>query len=109
MAYIYAMFLIPAALLAPYILIRHRRAVADAWRLRKGYIALIGPGSMATYLIILFAFQVGKVSYVVAVREFSVVIGSALGVLLLGERLTVWKGLGILFICLGLVLVKMAA
>ena len=107
-AYIYAMFLIPAVLLAPYILVRQRQAAADAWQNRKGYIALIGPGSMATYLIVLFAFQMGKVSYVVAVREFSVVIGSALGVMLLGERLTPWKVLGVVFISLGLVLVKMA-
>ena len=108
-AYIYAMFLIPAILLAPYVLTWHRQAVAEAWQHRKGYIALIGPGSMATYLIVLFAFQLGEVSYIVAVREFSVVIGAALGVVLLGERLTLWKALGILSICLGLVLVKMAA
>jgi uncharacterized membrane protein len=106
--YIYAMFLIPAVLLAPYILGRQSEAVLDAWRCRKGYIALIGPGSMATYLIVLLAFQLGKVSYIVAVREFSVVIGSALGVTLLGERLSTWKVLGVLSILLGLVLVKMA-
>ena len=34
-AYIYAMFLIPAVLLAPYILVRQRQAAADAWQNRK--------------------------------------------------------------------------
>ncbi len=62
---------------------------------------------MVTYLIILFAFQFGKVSYIVATREFAVVIGSALGITILGELLTLRKCLGILAITLGLVLIKL--
>lgn len=61
---------------------------------------------MGTYLIILFAFQLGKVSYIVAAREFSVVFGSALGIIVLGESLTWKKAFGISAIALGLILVK---
>jgi uncharacterized membrane protein len=41
-------------------------------------------------------------------REFAVVIGTLLGFLILKERLTLRKVLGIAAITLGLVLVKMA-
>ena len=105
--YIFALFLISWLLLSPYILIVRRAETVQAWRNMKRYIFLIGPGSMVTYLIVLYAMQFGNVSYVVAVREFSVVIGSALGVLFLRERMTVWKGLGIVVIVMGLALVKL--
>ena len=106
--YIFAMFVLSALGALPYVLGRRRGICADAWRNMKRYIFLIGLGSMATYLLILFAFQLGRVSYVVAIREFSVVIGAALGVLVLGERFTARKGLGIAAITLGVVLVKLA-
>jgi len=105
--YIFSMFILSAFFLSPYILINHRETCKDAWKNMKRYIFLIGPGSMVTYLIILFAFQFGKVSYIVAVREFAVVIGSALGITILGERLTGRKLLGISAITLGLILVKL--
>ena len=50
----------------------------------------------------------GPVSYIVAVREFAVVIGSILGFVVLKEQLTICKGIGIVAITLGLVLVKVA-
>jgi uncharacterized membrane protein len=52
--------------------------------------------------------RLGPVSYIVAVREFAVVIGSILGFVVLKERLTVRKGIGIAAITLGLALVKVA-
>ena len=84
--YIFWMFVISGLGLSPYVLMRHRDSCVDAWKTMKKYIVLIGPGSMATYLIILFTFQIGQVNYIVAVREFSVVVGSALGILFLKER-----------------------
>ena len=105
-SYIFSMFFLAALFLSPYVVLNHRAGCVDALRSMKGYILLIGPGSMGTYLIILFAFQFGNVSYIVAAREFSVVIGSALGILVLGESLTWKKVLGISVITLGLILVK---
>lgn len=106
--YIFWMFVIASLVLSPYVLLRHRDACRTAWRTMKKYIILIGPGSMATYIIILFTYQIGQVSYIVAVREFSVVVGSVLGFLLLGERFTLGKCLGIAAITSGLVMVKLA-
>lgn len=106
--YISGMFSVAALLLAPYVLWRQRSTVVLAalpWRLD---VWLIGLGSLVTYLLILFAFRLGPASYIVASREFAVVIGSGLGIVVLKERLTARKGLGIAAITLGLVLVKMA-
>ena len=74
----------------------------------RRYGLLIGLGSIGTYLIILFAFQLAKLSYIVAVREFAVVIGAVLGITLLKEQLTFKKILGISAITAGLILVKVA-
>jgi drug/metabolite transporter (DMT)-like permease len=105
-SYIFSMFFLAALFLTPSVALNHRARCVDALKNMKRYILLIGPGSMGTYLIILFAFQLGKVSYIVATREFSVVIGSALGILILRERLTWKKVFGISVITFGLILVK---
>jgi uncharacterized membrane protein len=99
---------VTATLLAPYVLHYKRAACVYAVHHLRSYIGLIGLGAMGTYLIILFAFRAGPVSYIVAVREFAVVVGSLLGFWLLKERLTPRKVLGIMAITLGLILVKLA-
>ena len=48
----------------------------------------------------------GPISYIIAARESSVVIGAALGFCFLKERLTAFKTIGILAIFGGLVLLK---
>jgi drug/metabolite transporter (DMT)-like permease len=106
--YISGLFSLAALLLAPYVLRYHRSACLYAYRHLKLAIGLIGVGSIGTYLLILFVFRLGPVSYIVAAREFAVVIGAILGFVLLKEPLTVRKGLGIAAITLGLGLVKVA-
>jgi drug/metabolite transporter (DMT)-like permease len=106
--YISAMFSLSALGLMPYVL-RHRRAdCRRAWQGFKPYIGIIGVGSFATYLIILFAFRLGPASYVVAAREAAVVIGALLGRLFLRERFTLSRAAGMIAIVCGLVLVKVA-
>ncbi len=88
------------------------------WRLRRGTfyatarahwrsITFIGLGSLGTYLLILFAYTKGPVSYIVAARESSVVGGALLGFLFLREHFTALKLVGVLGIAVGLVLIKM--
>ena len=69
-------------------------------------IFLIGVGIAGTYLIILFAFTMGTVGTIVAVREFAVVIGAVLGIVFLKERLTLAKGIAITVITIGLLCIK---
>ncbi|MDX9800035.1 MAG: GRP family sugar transporter [Spirochaetia bacterium] len=67
---------------------------------------IIGAGSTGTYLIILFAMQVERASYIVSMREFSVVIASIMGFVFLKEKPTLLKITGIILITAGLVLIK---
>ena len=70
--------------------------------------ALIGYGSVGTYLLILFAFTLERAGYVSAVREFSIVIGSVFGFVFLNEKITLNKAAGIIFILSGLFFIKLA-
>ena len=70
------------------------------------YAVIIGVGCSVTYMAILFAYQLAPVSYVIALREVAVVIGAVLGILVLKERLDLWKALGIGAITAGIVFIK---
>ncbi len=106
--YICLMFLVTALLLGPWVLCHYHEKMVEAWQKQKKSALVIGSGSLGTYLMVLYAFRISNVSYVVAAREFSVVIGTLLGVAVLKERFTLTKGVSITAITLGLVLMKMA-
>ncbi len=91
----------------------------SVWRQRRGtlrqtarthfrYIAFIGLGSLGTYLLILYAYTLGPVSYIVAARESSVVIGSLIGFVFLREQYTPLKLVGVFSIAAGLALLKVS-
>ena len=69
---------------------------------------IIGLGSSGTYILILFAFTFEKASYIVALRESSVVIGSLMGFFFLKEKPTYYKITGIILITAGLFLLKLS-
>jgi drug/metabolite transporter (DMT)-like permease len=103
--YIYFIFLIPLIFLTPYVLVKERGALKPEWQLNKGPIMVVGFLVAFTYLLVLFAMQTSNVSYVVAVREVSIVFSALFGVLWLGEghRLSSFTGafliaLGVIFI-----------
>jgi drug/metabolite transporter (DMT)-like permease len=97
-----------ALFLAPYVLLRYKDECRDAWAKHKGLSAWVGLGVVATYLLVLFAFQMGSVSYVVAVRELSIVVVAVLSVTVLQEPLTLPRCLSTTAILVGVVLVKLA-
>ena len=68
---------------------------------------IIGLGSSGTYILILFALKFERASYIVPMREFSVVIASVMGFLFLKEKLTPFKMAGIILITSGLVLIRL--
>lgn len=105
--YIWLMFALSALLTAPRALRRHGPELRRSFGSSVRQALVVGLGSMSTYLIILFAFRLGPVSYIVATRELSVVAGSALGIAFLGERLSVAKAVAIGVITLGLVAIKL--
>lgn len=77
-------------------------------RQRARGIAIIGIGAMLTYLVILFAYTMGPVGYVVAARESSVLFGSLYGALFLRERFTLWRLAALSAVLAGLVCLRLA-
>jgi uncharacterized membrane protein len=71
------LFVAPAAL--------GSRAVMVEWREHRGAIVFSGIASPLAYLLILFAFQTAKTGYVVAAREFSIVLSAVIGAVVLRE------------------------
>jgi drug/metabolite transporter (DMT)-like permease len=79
----------------------------DAWRKHKKPSLIVGIGSIGTYLIILFVYQLTQLSFVVALRETSIAIGAIIGVLILRERWNVAKVVAVCCIVLGAVLLRL--
>ncbi len=105
--YIWSMFLIAGIGLTPLLVRRYRGQMRQVARQYIGYAVIIGVGSVGTYLMILFAFTRGPVNYIVAVREFAVVLGALAGVIFLKERLTMAKALAICVIVIGVIGIKL--
>jgi len=101
--YIYLMFVITWLTITPWILIRERDFLIEEWRRHAGSIVIVGFLSFFTYLMILFALRMSKVSYVAAVREVSIVLSAYYGIVLLGEKHGKQKLIGAVLITLGVV------
>jgi len=92
----------------PYVLWKHRDDCQDSIKNLKKYMPFIGVFAIGSYLAILYAFTQANASYVVALREVSVVFGAILGFVVLKEKFTIQKGIGIGVVALGLILLKIA-
>lgn len=88
--------------------LKKKDEVASAWKKDLGLALLIGGGSMASYGMILWAMRSGPLGMIAAARESSVVFGALLGVLVLGERLSLSRAAGVLSVAAGLACVKLA-
>jgi uncharacterized membrane protein len=106
--YIYIMMLITWLLITPWVLIRERDGLKAEWQRHRGSIWAVGFLSGFTYLMILFALTMSKVSYVAAVREVSIVASAYFGVAHLGERHGRQKLLGAVAITLGVVAIGLS-
>lgn len=106
--YLWFMIVITVLLLVPRLLARYRGTIVRTARDHTGVILMIGIVSLGTYLMILFAYTLAPVSYVIALREFAVVIGAVLGFLLLKETVTPWKITAITLIVGGMLLIRAA-
>ena len=104
--YICGMWIISTLFWTPFVLRKSGPSLSTTFRTYWNYIALIGPASLGTYMLILYAYSKGPISYIIAARESSVSIGALLGFSLLKERLTLSKICGIIAIAGGLGLIK---
>jgi len=103
--YIYLQFVISLLLLSPYILMKERAALKLEWRVNKWPILIDGFLVLFTYMMILFAFRLSKVSYVVAAREVSIVFSVLFGIFWIGEKHAPQKLVGSALITAGVILV----
>jgi len=104
--YLWLMGVVATLLLLPFMMKYRKGEIWKTARAFPGAILTIGAGSMGTYLMILFAFRSAPVGYVMAAREFAVVIGAFLGFFFLKEAMTSWKLSAIAFIISGIILIK---
>jgi drug/metabolite transporter (DMT)-like permease len=84
MPYIALMGLGLSAILSP-IVLANRPALAVEWRRRWRTILVASAMNLTSYLLVLFAFRLSKVGYVVASRELSILFSAFIGSLWLGE------------------------
>jgi uncharacterized membrane protein len=106
--YIYLMFVISLLLLSPYVFVKVRLDLKKEWNINKVKILIVGFLDLFTYLLILFALQISKVSYVAAAREVSIVFSAYLGIMLLREKNAPQKLAGAVLISLGVVLIGLS-
>ena len=106
--YIYLMFVISLLLLSPYVFARVRSDLKKEWNVNKIQILIVGFLDLFTYLIILFALQISKVSYVAAAREVSIVFSALFGIVLLQEKNAPQKLVGAVLISLGVILIGLS-
>lgn len=105
--YISVMFFLTALFWLPRVLQKHTQRIKEIKKQSIVHILIIGIGSILTYLLILFAFQLGQVNYIVALRESSIVIGALMGIIFLNERFSISKIVAILVILLGLIIIPL--
>lgn len=104
--YIWFLFLITAIVLTPFIIWQYHDVIIPTAKTYFKFSLIIGIGSILTYLMILIAFTLGPLSYIVAVREFAVVFGALAGLIFLKETFSIIKILAIIGITIGMVCIK---
>jgi len=95
-------------LLSPYVLAKERTWLKEEWHKNKGTILAVGFLVLFTYTMVLFAMRMSKVSYVVAVREVSIVFSAYYGVIWLREQHGRQKLVGAILIASGVVLIGLS-
>lgn len=84
------------------------RALRTEIRRNALAIPVVGILNVVTYLLVLFALQQGKATYVIALRQLSIPIGALLGWRFLGEAATLPNKVAVGFIAFGCLLVSLA-
>lgn len=106
--YLWAMMVFIVIGQLPWVLRPLRKNLHTTLTLYKKEVALIGIADPSAYLIILICYTLGAASYIVALREFSVVIASFLGLLILKEKFSWYKVTAISLITTGMIVMKLA-
>ncbi len=96
-----------SALLTP-VALANRRALAREWRRNWRTILVASTMNLTSYLLVLFAFRLSKIGYVVAAREISILFSAVIGTLWLGEGTLAPRLAGASIVLAGVVCVAFA-
>ena len=107
MPYIALMGLGLSVVLSPVVL-ADRRALVHEWRRRWRTILIASAMNLTSYLLVLFAFRLSKVGYVVASRELSILFSAFIGSLWLGESRLAPRLAGASVVLAGVICVALA-
>ncbi len=102
--YLFAMDGLPLFL---FVLATRRRSTVTA--IRQNWLSgcIAGALSMSAYWIVIWAMTIAPIALVAALRETSVLFAIAIGVVFLGERLTMVRLLSVLVVLAGLALIRL--
>lgn len=106
--YIYLMLTGVWLLIGPYVLIKKRAALKLEWQANRRSILAVGFLVTFTYTMILFAMRMSPVSYVVAVRNVSILFSSFFGIHWLKEKHAAQKIAGAILIMGGVVVIGLS-
>lgn len=101
----YAYLTIPVAALLLTPAVVTRAGWRAEWRRGSRRVVAVAVCMSAAYLLVLYALRIAPVSYVAPTRELAIVFGTALGIVVLGERHGAQRFAGALMIVAGVVLV----
>ncbi len=90
------------------VVLRNRAALAREWRENWQTIVVASAMNLTSYLLVLFAFRLSKVGYVVAARELSIPFSAFIGSLWLGEGPLLPRLAGASIVLAGVVCVALA-
>ena len=107
LVYVYSIFLLAAICLAPLVLLRHRASFANEWQTNRRSVLLGGVLPFGVYFIVLAALRLSNVSYVVPLREVSILFGTLLGVVVLHEKLRRWQAASAALIVAGVLAIAL--
>jgi drug/metabolite transporter (DMT)-like permease len=107
--YFYSYSVLVAVAYGAFMLRRHPASVIGAeWRANRWAIVQVGVFNTGAYLLVLTALRTSTSSYVIALRQLSIVFGVALGWWQLGERVDRVRAIALSLLLLGCGLVALA-
>jgi len=106
--YIAGVNVMPMVLGFPWLYKAHRKELKTVFTYHKKQAFLIGAAGSISYVMVLWAFRISEAAYVVALREISVAIAAALGIVFLKEEKTLNKIAGVAALTAGALLLKIA-
>jgi len=103
--YIYLNHIIIIILLGFYIFSKYRDLIVSEIQNRWKEISLVGIIDLFSYLLILYVMRIAQVSYIVSVRQVSIIFGILLSAFFLKEKSFKWRLASGLFIFLGVFII----